>query len=223
YLVMELCSGGDLRGYINNLQKIGAEIGAKKCWEFVSSIVSAVNQLHIHDIIHGDLKPENVLLTEDIKVKMADFGLSRKLQQGKEYQTYHGGTKFYLAPEIQKDEIDQILTAGKQNQRLPIMRITQTKAVDIWAIGIMLYELLAQHHPFIHSDDDPAGISDIQIAHRIVTEEPSELPSHYPDSLKKLIKAMLQKDPSRRISAKEILSIPEVAANLKRQLSKSIH
>ncbi|KAA6402322.1 MAG: putative serine threonine-protein kinase nek2 [Streblomastix strix] len=217
YLVMELCSGGDLRGYIKNLQKMGSEISAKKCWEFVSSIVSAVYQLHEYDIIHGDLKPENVLLTEDIKVKLADFGLSRKLQQGKEYQTYHGGTKFYLAPEIQKDEIDQILAAGKQNQKLPMKRITQTKAVDIWAIGIMLYELLAQHHPFIHNDDDSSDLSDIQIAHRIVTEEPSELPAHYPDSLKKLIKAMLSKDPSRRISADEILSIPEVAANLKGQ------
>ncbi|KAA6366248.1 MAG: putative G2-specific protein kinase, partial [Streblomastix strix] len=194
YLVMELCSGGDLRGYIKNLQKIGAEIGDKKCWEFVTSIVSAVNQLHIHNIIHGDLKPENVLLTENFKVKLADFGLTRKLQQGREYQTYHGGTKFYLAPEIQKDEINQILAAEKQNQKLPFKRVTQTKAVDIWAIGIMLYELLAQHHPFIHSDDDLADISDIQIAHRIVTEEPSELPSHYPDSLRNLIKAMLSKN-----------------------------
>ncbi|KAA6360067.1 MAG: putative NEK protein kinase, partial [Streblomastix strix] len=94
YLVMELCSGGDLRGYIKNLQKMGSEIGTKKCWEFVTSIVSAVNQLHVIDIIHGDLKPENVLLTEDIKVKLADFGLSRKLQQGKEYMTNRSGTKF---------------------------------------------------------------------------------------------------------------------------------
>ncbi|KAA6384641.1 MAG: putative Serine/Threonine kinase domain protein [Streblomastix strix] len=167
YLVMELCSGGDLRGYIKNLQNIGAEIGAKKCWEFVSTIISAVYQLHVNGLIHGDLKPENVLLTDDIKVKLADFGLTRKLQQGREYQTYHGGTTFYLPPELLQDV--------------------------------------------------SADLSELDIAHRIVNGEAPQLPSHYPDSLKNLIKAMLQKDPSRRISAEEILSIPEVAENLRGQ------
>ncbi|KAA6404148.1 MAG: putative serine/threonine protein kinase [Streblomastix strix] len=210
YLVMELCSGGDLRGYIKNLQRIGAEIGAKKCWEFVSSIVSAVYQLHVNGIMHMDLKPENVLLTEDIKVKLADFGLSRKLQQGKEYLTHHGGTTFYLPPELLRAETVQVGAAGRQPQQ----KRMQTKGADIYAIGVMLYELLAQHHPFIGNDDESADLSELEIVRRIVDEEAPELPSHYPDSLRKLIKAMLSKDPSRRISAEEILSIPEVAANL---------
>ncbi|KAA6393910.1 MAG: putative transposable element tc3 transposase [Streblomastix strix] len=187
YLVMELCSGGDLRSYIKNMRKQGTEIGAKKCWEFVSSIITAVNQLHVNDIIHGDLKPENVLLTEDIKVKLADFGLSRKLQQGKEYMTHHGGTTFYLPPELLQIQSVQTDAEGRQLHQ----KRQQTKAADIWAIGIMLYELLAQHHPFIGNDD--ADLSELEVAHRIVTEEPSELPAHYPDSLRKLIKAMLSK------------------------------
>ncbi|KAA6384626.1 MAG: putative NEK protein kinase, partial [Streblomastix strix] len=210
YLVMELCSGGDLRGYIRNLQKMGSEISAQKCWEFASSIVSAVYQLHVSGILHMDLKPENVLLTEDIKVKLADFGLSRKLQQGKDYMTHHGGTKFYLPPELLQIQSVQTGAEGRQLHQ----KRQQTKAADIWAIGIMLYELLAQHHPFIGNDDESADLSELDVAHRIVTEEAPELPAHYPDSLRKLIKAMLQKDPSRRITAEEILSIPEVAANL---------
>ncbi|KAA6375090.1 MAG: putative NEK protein kinase, partial [Streblomastix strix] len=177
YLVMELCSGGNLRNYIQNMKKSGTQIGIKKSWEFVSQIISAVNQIHVNEIIHGNLKPEKVLFTQDFNVKLADFTLPRNLQQG-------------------------------------TTRVIQTKAADIWAIGVALYELLAQHHPFVGNYDQSTDIAKHDVVHRIVDEEALELPAHYPDSLKKLINAMLQKDPSRRISAEEILSIPEIAANL---------
>ncbi|KAA6357758.1 MAG: putative serine threonine-protein kinase nek2 [Streblomastix strix] len=94
YLVLEYCSGGDLRKYINNMKKSGMEISPKKCYQILGQIGSSLNQLHMNRIMHMDLKPENVLLTEDFMVKLSDFGLSRQLQVGREYLTAHGGTLF---------------------------------------------------------------------------------------------------------------------------------
>ncbi|KAA6378638.1 MAG: hypothetical protein EZS28_025834, partial [Streblomastix strix] len=142
----------------------------------------------------------------------ADFGLSRKLREGKEYTIVQGGTTVYLAPEILKPQPTVETPDGRQKQ----IPKNQTIAVDIWAIGVMLFELLAQHHPFIGEREDPADLSELEISRRIVDEEPSELPSHYPVSLRNLIKRMLAKDPSRRITAEEILEVPEVAASLKK-------
>ncbi|KAA6368436.1 MAG: hypothetical protein EZS28_036038 [Streblomastix strix] len=80
----------------------------------------------------------------------------------------------------------------------------------------MLFELLAQHHPFIGKDDDAADIQELEIVRRIVDLDTPELPSHYPVSLRDLIKRMLLKDPTRRITAEEILDVPEVASSLKK-------
>ncbi|KAA6368435.1 MAG: hypothetical protein EZS28_036037 [Streblomastix strix] len=70
YLVMEYCAGGDLRKYINNLMKMQADISQKLAWELIGQIASSIFQLHVNGIIHGDMKPENVLLTEDLKMKL---------------------------------------------------------------------------------------------------------------------------------------------------------
>ncbi|KAA6370531.1 MAG: hypothetical protein EZS28_033942 [Streblomastix strix] len=160
------------------------------------------------------MKPDNVLLTEDLKVKLADFGLTRKLREGKEYMTFLGGTTVYQAPEVLQSQTVQQIPTGREKEKP--QRRTQTIAVDIWAIGIMLFELLAQHHPFIGKDEDAANLSEMEIGNRIVNLQPTELPSHYPVRLRNLIMAMLSKDPSRRITAEEILEVPEVAASLKK-------
>ncbi|KAA6373336.1 MAG: putative Serine/threonine protein kinase, partial [Streblomastix strix] len=216
FIVMEYCERGDLRKYINDLRNLEAEISQKKCYEIVGQLASSIQQLHMNGIIHGDMKPDNVLLTEDLKVKLADFGLTRKLREGKEYMTFLGGTTVYQAPEVlQTQNVQQIPTGGEEQTT---QRRTQTIAVDIWAIGIMLFELLAQHHPFIGKDEDAANLSEMDIGIRIVNLQPTELPAHYPVSLRNLIMAMLSKDPSRRITAEEILEIPEVAASLRKQL-----
>ncbi|KAA6396739.1 MAG: putative NEK protein kinase [Streblomastix strix] len=214
YLVMEYCAGGDLRKYINDLRKMEAEVSQKKCYEIVGQLASSIYQLHMNDIIHGDMKPDNVLLTEDLKVKLADFGLTRKLREGKEYMTFLGGTTVYQAPEVLQSQTVQQIPTGREKEKP--QRRTQTIAVDIWAIGIMLFELLAQHHPFIGKDEDAANLSEMEIGNRIVNLQPTELPSHYPVGLRNLIMAMLSKDPSRRITAEEILEEPEVAASLKK-------
>ncbi|KAA6361179.1 MAG: putative Serine:threonine protein kinase PLK4, partial [Streblomastix strix] len=138
YLVLEYCSKGDLRKYINNMKELGVEISTEKAYEMIGQIASSLDQLHAIDIIHADLKPENVLLVEGFKVKLADFGLARQLQIGRNYTTKHGGTFLYQGPELLRiKKIEVVVT-----------RLIQTPASDIWAFGVMIFELLTQRHPF---------------------------------------------------------------------------
>ncbi|KAA6373426.1 MAG: hypothetical protein EZS28_031049 [Streblomastix strix] len=85
----------------------------------------------------------------------------------------------------------------------------QTTAADIWSFGVLLFELLAQKHPFFSGND--IDLSPLEIYRRIIDEEPAELPDHYSNNLKKLIKMMLIKDATRRITAVDILEVHEVA------------
>ncbi|KAA6372825.1 MAG: putative CMGC kinase, CK2 family [Streblomastix strix] len=206
YLVMEYCSGGDLRKYINNMRKSGMEISPKKCYQIMWQIGSSLCQLHTSMIMHMDLKPENVLLNEEFMVKLSDFGLSRQLQVGREYVTAHGGTFLFQAPEVLRNK------SKEKKEKGPKQKIVQTPACDIWAFGVMMFELLAQRHPFFDSQDE--DIPAEEFIQRVVNLPPAELPDHYPLRLRNLIKQMLEKDPSQRISAEEILNVPEVAAQL---------
>ncbi|KAA6356044.1 MAG: hypothetical protein EZS28_048429, partial [Streblomastix strix] len=94
--------------------------------------------------------------------------------------------------------------------------IVQTPACDIWAFGVMMFQLLAQRHPFFDSATE-ADVLEEEFIHRVVNLPPAELPDHYPLKLRSLIKQMLEKDPSHRISAEEILNVPEVAAQITSQ------
>ncbi|KAA6371827.1 MAG: putative serine threonine-protein kinase nek2, partial [Streblomastix strix] len=178
YLVLEYCENGDLRQYIQNMKNLGTVITDAKAFEIIKQVTLALNQLHMNGIIHGDIKPENILLTEHFQVKLSDFGLTRKLQEGRGYTTNHGGTTYYLAPEL-------LHSQSARGKRM------QTIAADIWAFGILLFELLAQKHPFFNSDD--IELSPLEIYNRIIDEEPADLPDHYSQNLKKLIRQMLIK------------------------------
>ncbi|KAA6377217.1 MAG: putative NEK protein kinase [Streblomastix strix] len=215
FLVMEYCSGGDMRKFIENMKQMKIQIEPKIAWQVISQIIIAIDQLHSNGIIHSDLKPENIMLSEGNKVKLADFGLSRQLQAGREYTTNHGGTLLYQAPELLKTtRTDQSST--KEKDQTSLSKIVQTTGIDIWAIGIMLFEMLAHHHPFIDNKQE-GHLPTEEFIHRVVAEEPAELPAKYPISMKNLIKGMLTKDPSRRISAEAILDMEEIVEYLEEE------
>ncbi|XP_070696076.1 NUAK family SNF1-like kinase 1 [Pempheris klunzingeri] len=124
-IVMEYASKGELYDYIQERRRL-PETEARGIFR---QITSAVHYCHKNGVVHRDLKLENILLDQDLNVKLADFGLSNHFQRGALLQTYCG-SPLYAAPEIVKG--------------LPY----QGPEVDCWALGVLLYALVYSSMPF---------------------------------------------------------------------------
>jgi serine/threonine-protein kinase PpkA len=129
YIAMEYFERGDLRSELRH------GMSTERVLDVLAQIAGALGVIHAHGIIHRDLKPENVMLRQDGRVALADFGVAKSLLQEEHLgftRTRHGeviGTPYYLSPEQ---------AAGH-----PI-----TPATDLYSLGVMLYEMLSGARPY---------------------------------------------------------------------------
>jgi len=164
YLVMEYVKGGEMFYHLRKASRFADEVARF----YAAEVVLAWEYLHSKNIIYRDLKPENLLIGSDGHLKVTDFGFAKKIDQ----RTWTVcGTPEYLAPEI-------ILSKG------------YGKAVDWWALGVLMYEMLVGYPPFY--DDDPYEIYEKIVAGRI------RYPQHLKPHAKDLISHLLQTDLSKR-------------------------
>ena len=172
FLAMEYVSGITLR---DALDKFGA-LSAERALDVFEPIVAALAAAHSAGVLHRDLKPENVLLSDDGKVKLSDFGLARPISA----QTQTGGvvgTVAYLSPEL--------VSRGVADARS-----------DVYAAGIMLFELLTGQQPF-------RGEQAVQVAMQHANSEvppPSTLNSSIPELLDEIVLWATAKQPQNRPS-----------------------
>jgi serine/threonine protein kinase len=122
-IILEYAEGGDLFTYVRNKIKLSEN----ECKYFILQIIEAIEHCHMNNIVHCDIKLENILLTKDHVVKLADFGYSH---YNLSIPNFVGGTIPYIAPEMIKKTI-----------------LDETK-LDIYAIGVCLYILLHGKYPF---------------------------------------------------------------------------
>ncbi|XVF51561.1 hypothetical protein PTKIN_Ptkin04bG0194700 [Pterospermum kingtungense] len=184
HLVMELCAGGEL---FHRLEKYGrfSEFEARLIFKHLMEVVK---YCHDNGIVHRDLKPENILLvtkSSSSPIKLADFGLAAYIKQGNSLRGTVG-SPFYIAPEV---------LTGVYNE-----------AADVWSAGVILYILLSGMPPF-------GGKTKSKIFGAVRAAEvrfPPDPWDHISVSARDLITGMLSVDPSKRLTAEQVLVHPWV-------------
>ena len=122
YIIMEYCDNSNLKKFINLHKKNKELIEEKVLYFIILDICKGLKEIHDNHIIHRDLKPENLFIGKDYKIKIGDFGISKKLIDTKHANTNNIGTSYYMAPELLNQE--------KYDNK-----------IDIWALGCIIYEL----------------------------------------------------------------------------------
>jgi serine/threonine-protein kinase len=172
YLAMEYVQGSTLRDVLDRHARLGPESAV----QIMTQLLGALSAAHRIGLVHRDVKPENLLISPDGHVKVADFGLARAETASR--QTKTGmliGTVGYLAPE-------QVLS-GSSDAR-----------TDVYAAGIMLFEMLTGSQPY--QGDNP-----LSVAYQHVNEVvplPSSIVPGIPPQLDALVSASTNRDPARR-------------------------
>jgi serine/threonine-protein kinase len=173
YIVMEYIEGKDLKSII----KEGAPLKLERALDLVIQMCAGVGYAHRAGLVHCDVKPQNILLTADGRVKITDFGIARALatlRPGETTDVVWGSPQYY-SPEQ---------AAGE----------TPTPASDVYSIGVVMYEMLAGRLPFVASTQQALAMMHLR-------EEPPSLSLFnpaVPETLELIVHKVLAKEPSAR-------------------------
>ncbi|KAM8809925.1 uncharacterized protein ACNFOS_001365 [Eudromia elegans] len=180
YMVMELCLGGDLMDRLCDRKRLAE----REVRRYTRQILSAVEHLHCHGIVHRDLKIENFLLDENNNIKIVDFGLSNTAKfagLSQELLNTQCGSPAYAAPEL--------LAHRKYGPK-----------VDVWSIGVSMFAMLTGTLPFIV---EPFNIK--QLHQKMVIGEISPIPSDISPGAVNFMQSLLEPDPAKRPEVKEAM------------------
>ncbi|KPJ89685.1 MAG: hypothetical protein AMJ53_15565, partial [Gammaproteobacteria bacterium SG8_11] len=170
YICMGYYRGESLRQKIKK-----GPIPLNEAVNIIFQIAHGLKAAHEEKIIHRDIKPGNILITEKGEVKIVDFGLAKLAGVHLTQSTSSKGTVAYMCPEqIRGEKVDH--------------------RSDIWALGVVFYEMLTGHLPFRGEYPEPMMFS-------IVNEEPAQLSQYltdFPEQLQLIIDKLLKKDPNER-------------------------
>ena len=189
YIIMEYCENSDLRNFINKHKQRNQLIDQNVILFMLLDICTGLKEIHNKNIIHRDLKPDNLFISKDFKIKIGDFGVSKKLNVNNNYAKTKKGTKEYSAPEM-----------IKENSKY-------SKKVDIWSLGCIIYELCTLKMCF--DEDDSESLEGLlRLYKKIEKGEHEEINlQFYKPELQKLIDSLLKVDYKKRPDINEIYDL----------------
>jgi serine/threonine protein kinase len=181
YFVMEYVSGGDLMWHVQQ-----GNFSLRRAKFYAAEVLLALKYLHENGIVYRDLKLDNIMLSTEGHIKLADYGLCKPdMWYGKTTNTFCGTPEF-MAPEILKEQ-------------------NYTRSVDWWAFGVLVYQMLLGKSPFRGDDED-------EVFNAILTDEPL-FPIQMASEAVGLLQSLLEKNPQARLGsgprdAEEIMEHP---------------
>uniref|UniRef100_A0A6Q2WRZ0 Serine/threonine-protein kinase PLK4 n=1 Tax=Esox lucius TaxID=8010 RepID=A0A6Q2WRZ0_ESOLU len=184
YLVLEMCHNGEMSRYLKERKVPFSEDEAR---HFMHQIVKGMLYLHTHGIMHRDLTLSNLLLSSNMNLKIADFGLATQLKLPSDKHFTMCGTPNYISPEV-------------------ATRSAHGLESDVWSLGCMFYAFLMGRPPF---DTDTVK----HTLNKVVLGEYS-MPSHVSQEAQDLIHQLLRKDPGQRPSLSAVLDHPFMTQSL---------
>nr|XP_055066907.1 serine/threonine-protein kinase Nek11 isoform X1 [Misgurnus anguillicaudatus]XP_055066908.1 serine/threonine-protein kinase Nek11 isoform X1 [Misgurnus anguillicaudatus]XP_055066910.1 serine/threonine-protein kinase Nek11 isoform X1 [Misgurnus anguillicaudatus]XP_055066911.1 serine/threonine-protein kinase Nek11 isoform X1 [Misgurnus anguillicaudatus] len=187
-IITEYCEDRDLDCKLEELKHTGRTLSEPQVCEWFCQMLLGVHYIHQRRILHRDLKAKNIFLKKNI-VKIGDFGVSCLLMGSCDLATTFTGTPYYMSPEA--------LSHKGYNSKS-----------DIWSLGCILYEMCCLAHAF-------EAQNFLAVVLKIVEGPTPSLPETYSEQLNSLMQSMLEKDPSRRISAANALKSGFIEESLK--------
>ena len=185
YIVMEYANDGDLSKKIKTQKNkiIGDKyFSEEKIMQYFYQICRGLQYIHSKNIIHRDIKSQNIFLMKNGKIKIGDFGIAKALTNTKNNATTIIGTPYYFSPEIINGEPYNYKT-------------------DIWSLGVVLYEMCCLKLPF-----ESNNIAQLSI--KIMKGKYDPIPNRYSKNMANLIKNMLNIDQKLRPNINEVMQSP---------------
>jgi serine/threonine protein kinase len=175
YMVMEMIERGNLYQHMFRM----FPMPVTEALHFWHGTLKAIEYLHSHNIYMRDIKSENVLIDKNLEVKLCDFGWASRMSD-LEYRKLQGGTYIYMSPEGLRGELQDL-------------------ASDMWALGVLLYELIHYKEPY-----QIARSSKLQL--KIVNNSDVKYKSGLDPNIQEMISQLMSKDKEKRPSIREVLN-----------------
>ena len=191
HIVMCYCEGGDLNKYLKS--RNSCHLSESQIIHWFVQIALALQYLHKLNILHRDLKTQNIFLSRNI-VKVGDLGIARVLESSGAMARTFIGTPYYMSPEI-------------------FQNIPYNHKSDIWALGCCVVEMATLKTAFSAKDLN-------SLAFKIIVGKQPSIPNNYSNQLKQLIKCLLSRDPDQRPSIHQLLKLSFIRSHINRFLQE---
>ena len=187
---MEYCHCGSIQSFLRS----GNRLKEEELREVVSCCLLGLSYLHNRNVMHRDIKPDNLFISENGVIKLGDFGLAVQLEHSCSKRNTTCGTSLYMAPEVYEEEA--------------------CLKSDVWALGISIIEMAENKNPF-------AGMTSAKIVNQVLNKpSPTLSSSQCSSDLIDFVKQCLVKDVKKRASVEELLKHPFVKDSIDRIRNK---